>query len=98
MHIRWEFIQLGADLAVDRLSNAEHDFLDTQIDVFMSRMKSDEAEFAKRFDLSRINADDPETMVEALNANLRNTRAHMFFTDVLRQGLQMPQNPVKMYV
>ena len=98
MHIRWEFIKLGADIAVERLSHAEHDFLDTQIHVFQGRMKADEEEFAKRFDMSRVDTDDCEAMLSTLHKSIRGTRTQIFFADVIRQALQMPLNPVRTYV
>jgi Mg2+/Co2+ transporter CorB len=95
MHIRWEFITLGVDAIVDRLSKEEFDILDTQIHIYQERAKKDEDEFSGRFDLGRVNVDDIDAMFNILVSSMKNTRSLIFFTDVLRQGLLMPQNPVR---
>ncbi|KAI3640676.1 hypothetical protein MIR68_001554 [Amoeboaphelidium protococcarum] len=103
LSMRWEFIKLGVDEIVDRLSEAEHDFLDLQLSVFQDRQAADEEELAKRYDYafsqggkSVDGVDDAEEVFRVLNNSLKNTRSYTYFLGSLKHALLVPQNPLKL--
>jgi hypothetical protein len=98
IHIRFEFTMLGVDLVLDRLSQSEADYLDTQITIYTDHQESDEAELAKRFDVQNIETDKPESIFSAIYQNLKHTRSQIPFLSFLQETLLFPVNSIQKYV
>jgi hypothetical protein len=98
VHIRSEFTKLGVDNILERLSNAEHDLLDTQINVYQERADADERDLADKYEVKRVNMDDADGMFTALHSALKNTRSYPALLDILKHALLIPANPIKRYV
>jgi hypothetical protein len=97
LSMRFEFIRLGLDVIVDRVSQAEHDFLDTQIEVYLNRLEADEKELSNRYDLAKINMEDAEALFGVLHGSIKNSRSYPYFISILQHCLLLPINPIKRF-
>jgi hypothetical protein len=93
--LRFEFTQLGIDSILDRLTQAEADYLDTQIAIYTEHQDSDEAELIKRFDVQTIDMKNPESMFSAVYGNIKSTRTQQPFHSFLSEILLIPVNSVQ---
>lgn len=76
--------------------------MDLQIQVFQDRQDADDAELSKRFDYTQpiggkqlTEIDEADGVFGVLNGAMKNTKAYTHFTELLKQGLLIPQNPTK---
>lgn len=94
-HMRCEFIKLGVDKVVERLSEIEHEALETQLAVYQDRMEADEAELGKKYDVSTVNKEDVSGMFGLMLDSVKNTRAQQTFQSLFQHMILIPANPIK---
>lgn len=95
MHMRYEFIRLGMDRVIQRLVAADHDFLDTQIHIYLEKANADEAELAKRYDQIKMNSKDPEEMFSLLWKSIKDSRSQPHAVSLLKHLMLLPIEPIK---
>lgn len=97
MHMRFEFCQLGVDSVVERLSHAELDFLDTQIQVYQDRADADEQEIFRRNDAPALDLQSVESICSALVSNAKSSRAAPLILSAMQHVLLIPSNPIRRF-
>lgn len=97
MHIRWEFIELGIMHLIDKIGHIENELLQTQIDVFISGMESDEADIYRRLDVDNFDTNNISEISETLTSVISQTSGKGPFSSILQHILLLPINPSTRY-
>ena len=99
MHVRFEFLRLGIDRIVDRVSSfTDNETLQNQLNVYLTRFEEDETESALKLEtkLSQLDTSEPESLFKAVNVSLKNSEAYFSLATILRSCLLFPNQPVHM--
>ena len=82
-----------------KISELDHDLLQTQIDVWLSGFEADESAIYSRLNTSTdLNLDSPEDVVKALGLTAKFTSCFGPFSSILKHLAILPQNPFLRFV
>ena len=112
MHMRWEFIQLGLIQLIDvnhqtiqiqlifeqKIGSIENELLQTQIDVWIAGLETDEGRCFSRLELNPFNLDDCESVSKHLTSVMKLTSSEQSYASILRHLTLLPPNPFDRYI
>ncbi|KAJ3413863.1 Dishevelled associated activator of morphogenesis 2 [Chytridiales sp. JEL 0842] len=93
MHLRYEFLQLGLMELIDKIGMIENELLQTQIDVWIAGLESDEEQCFSKLDVESIDMDDPTELFNALHGAMKMSSCLDPFMSILKHVALLPANP-----
>jgi dishevelled associated activator of morphogenesis len=91
MHIRYEFISLGLLKLLDDISGLENEFLQTQIDVFLNGLETEEDELFAQLSV-RASREEFDALAKSLVSSVRKTSCEPSLHSILRHFAFLPRN------
>lgn len=92
LHMRWEFIDLGLMEMIDKIGLLDNELLQTQIDVWLSGIESDEAILFSRLGVKEINSAASRQLGIALSESITDTSCHKSYLSLLKHVALLPAN------
>jgi hypothetical protein len=94
MQIRYEFLKLGIENIIDKISETSDKYVRTQIEVFKERMESDDEQLLSKYELNEknIDQDNPHEVYKILEVTLKNTNCWAYVIDIFKHYLLIPTN------
>ncbi|KAI8898114.1 hypothetical protein BC833DRAFT_649016 [Globomyces pollinis-pini] len=92
LHMRWELIQLGIIQLIDKIGSIDNDLLQTQIDVFLTGMDSDETDMFKEMQTEPIDIEDISKLLATLSNVMKASSCEAPFASILRHMMMLPAN------
>ncbi|ORY14842.1 actin-binding FH2 [Neocallimastix californiae] len=94
MQIRYEFLKLGIENIIDKISETSDKYVRTQIEVFKERMESDDEQLLSKYELKEknIDQDNPHEVYKILEGTLKNTNCWAYVIDIFKHYLLIPTN------
>uniref|UniRef100_S4RJ87 Dishevelled associated activator of morphogenesis 1b n=1 Tax=Petromyzon marinus TaxID=7757 RepID=S4RJ87_PETMA len=89
VHLRYEFLMLGIQPVIDKLRGHDNATLDKHLDFFEMIRNEDEAELAKRFDMTHVDTKSVGQMFDVIRKKLAHTEAYPHLS-ILQHCLEMP--------
>ncbi|XP_075908087.1 disheveled-associated activator of morphogenesis 2-like isoform X2 [Petromyzon marinus] len=90
VHLRYEFLMLGIQPVIDKLRGHDNATLDKHLDFFEMIRNEDEAELAKRFDMTHVDTKSVGQMFDVIRKKLAHTEAYPHLVSILQHCLEMP--------
>ncbi|XP_068574076.1 disheveled-associated activator of morphogenesis 1 isoform X2 [Cebidichthys violaceus] len=90
IHLRYEFLMLGIQPVIDKLSSNDNATLNRHLDFFQMLRNEDELHMSKRFDAVHIETKSASQMFELIKKSLNHTEAYPHLLSALQHCLMMP--------
>lgn len=90
LHLRYEFLMLGIQPAIDKLRKHENATLDRHLDIFEMVRNEDEKEMGRKFDMVHVDTKSATGMFDVLRKKLTHTAAYPHFMSLLQHSLLLP--------
>ncbi|KAJ3069197.1 hypothetical protein HDU98_007726, partial [Podochytrium sp. JEL0797] len=93
MHLRYEFLHLGLMQLIDKIGEIDNELLQTQIDVWIAGLESDEEECFSRLGVEACNLDSSPELFDVLYDSMKFSSCLEPFESVLKHVALLPSNP-----